>query len=191
MAICTIEGCGKASVARGWCAKHYRRWKKHGNPDTVIQPQMHGATVRQRFEANVEKSEGCWRWTGYRDHNGYGRLNIAGYPELAHRISWDLFKRKRIGKDHALHRCDNPQCVNPDHLFRGDQVSNNADKMKKKRHKFGVLRGADHGSSKLTEAQILEIRKSQDTPTAIAENFGISRRHVRDILAGRSWKHIL
>lgn len=190
MTICTIEGCGKKVLARGWCPMHYRRWKLYGDPKTLLLPQLHGATLLERFEAYVEKSDGCWKWTGYRDPNGYGRLNIDNVPVLAHRISWDLFKRKPIGEDHALHRCDNPQCVNPDHLFRGDQISNTADKMKKKRHRFGVSRGVDHGCAKLTEDQIRTIRKSSDVDQNIADQFGISRRHVLDIKNLKVWRHL-
>lgn len=191
MKVCTIEGCGKPHLGRGWCSKHYERWRKYGDPLKVVQHQLHGATLLERFEANVLRSSGgCWEWTGYRDENGYGRLNINGTPVLAHRISWDLFKRRKIGEDHALHRCDNPPCVNPDHLFRGDQIANTADKMKKKRHKFGTSHGSDHGMSKLNEDQIRAILASSESPQTIAGKYDISRRHVRDIQARKVWRHL-
>lgn len=190
MKTCSVEGCGGTSIARNLCPKHYARFRKYGNAETVKQPQMHGATLLDRWTANVRKTAGCWEWAGFRDPNGYGRLRVSDRPELAHRISWKLHCHEITSAQHVLHRCDNPCCVNPAHLFLGDQAANNADKIAKKRQRFGVSRGEDHGCHKLTEEQVLEIRASVGPSVKVGERYGVSGRQVRDIRRRKSWRHL-
>lgn len=190
MKICCIKDCEKRAKAKGMCAMHYKRAKLYGDPTKTLQKQLHGATLQERFDHYVDKSSDCWEWKGSPDPNGYGRLNIDGTPILAHRISWELHRHKITPDQHVLHRCDNPPCVNPDHLFLGDQVANNADMKAKGRFRPGVSHGIDHGRAKLTEAQVLEIRAALGDSQQIAERFGISRRHVYDIQNMRVWRHI-
>jgi hypothetical protein len=190
MQTCCIKDCGKKVLAKGMCAMHYQRVRLYGDPTKTMVKQMHGATLQQRFDHYVSRSEGCWEWTGSRDSNGYGRLNVSGKPELAHRLSWRLHVGEISPDQHVLHRCDNPPCVRPDHLFLGDQIANNADMKAKGRFRPGVSKGEAHGGAVLTEAQVREIRQSTDKPQHIADQFGISRRQVRDIRAMRSWRHI-
>lgn len=190
MNTCCIKDCEKTVLAKGMCAMHYKRLKLYGDPTKTMIKQLHGLTVAERFDAYVQKGIGCWLWTGSRDANGYGRLNIKNKPVLAHRLSWSIHRHEIGPEQHVLHRCDNPQCVRPEHLFLGDQVENNADKMAKKRHRYGVSHGADHGGSKLTDEQVREIRASVGPSRIIAEQFGISRRQVRDIRALKVWKHL-
>ena len=101
--------------------------------------------------ARVTKTATCWEWTGSRDRKGYGRIRVNDRPELVHRVSWELFNGESPADKHVCHRCDNPSCVRPEHLFLGDPIINVADKMAKKRHRFGVSRGSAHGCSVLTE----------------------------------------
>lgn len=187
---CSIEGCEKPVLGRGWCAMHYRRWSKYGNPETVKQEQLHGLTLADRILARTSQGPDCWEWTGSLNSTGYGQINIGNTPRLVHRVSWATFKGPIPDGMDVLHRCDNPKCVRPDHLFVGTHEMNMADKMAKKRHRFGVSRGVQHGCSVLTEKQVLQIRASTKTPQQIAEQFGISRRHVRDIRARVSWRHL-
>lgn len=190
MRICIVEGCNKPHAARGWCQMHYTRWRKYGDPLEARQLQRHGLTLMERWESNVEKSSGCWLWTGYRDPNGYGRIRVNDIPELAHRLAWKLLRGDITSEQHVLHRCDNPPCVRPEHLFLGDQIINTADKMAKKRHRFGVSRGEAHGCARLTTDQVREIRASVGASRIIGEQFGISGRQVREIRARTAWRHI-
>lgn len=188
---CTIEGCDKRLHSRGYCTAHYAKWRKYGDPLVVRQAQLHGATIADRFNAYVgDRGAGCWEWAGSRDPNGYGRLNIGGTPALAHRVSWELNFGPITSADHICHRCDNPSCVRPEHLFKGDYLMNTADKMAKKRHRYGVSRGADHGCAKLTEADVREIRRIGRPLRQHAERYGISTTQVWDIINRRSWRHI-
>lgn len=190
MTECSIEGCGNKVFAKGWCSKHYTRWYKYGDPLTLRQEQNHGLTLVQRLLARREERDGCWEWTGSRDAKGYGRLNIDNIPVLVHRASWTAFNGPIPEDAHVLHRCDNPKCFKPEHLFLGDHQMNMADKMQKKRHRFGVSRGTDHGCAKLTDDQVREIRASEGPSRIVAEAYNISGRQVRDIRARKVWKHI-
>jgi hypothetical protein len=190
MSKCIIEGCEKRAIGRGWCAAHYQRWRKNGDPLTVKQSQNHGLSLAERLMARCTKNGGCWDWNGSADAKGYGRLNIGNKPVLAHRASWEAFRGQIPNGSYVLHKCDNPRCIRPEHLFLGDQQMNMEDKMKKKRHRYGVSKGTDHGCSKLTEQQVLEIRASSGPSRIIAEQYGISGRQVRDIRALKVWKHL-
>lgn len=188
---CSIEGCKNNHAAHGYCATHLKRFRKYGDPLKVKQRQIHGASLQERFESYVgERGSGCWEWAGSRDINGYGRLSVDGIPALAHRISWSLYRGEITSEQHVLHRCDNPSCIRPEHLFLGDQIANMADKMAKKRHRYGVSRGTDHGSARLTEDQVREIRASTEASEKIAPLYGVSGRQIRDIRTRKSWRHL-
>ena len=191
MKTCSIDGCQKPLLARGWCSAHYAKWKKYGDPLEVRQVQHHGLSLKERFWINVSRGNGCWHWTGYLDPNGYGRINVENTPKLAHRLSWEIEHGVILTPNqHVCHKCDNPKCVRPSHLFLGDQAKNMADKMAKGRHAFGVSRGEAHGCAKLTESDVRAIRGSGKAGKSLAEEFGISNSQVSDIRNRRVWKHL-
>ena len=187
---CSIDGCEKKVQARGLCSGHYSIWRKYGDPLAAKQQQNHGMSLMDRLLARCSKSTGCWEWNGSSDAKGYGRINIGNKPMLVHRTSWEVFRGPIPNGMYVLHRCDNPRCIRPEHLFLGDQQMNMDDKAAKKRHRYGVSRGSDHGCSKLTEKQVREIRASSGPSRIVAENYGISGRQVRDIRTLKSWKHV-
>ena len=86
-----------------------------------------------RYQSKIEKSETCWRWTGAKTPKGYGQIKLAGRREGAHRVAWYLAHGEWPGVQMVCHACDNPLCVNPDHLFLGDAKANAADKVAKGR----------------------------------------------------------
>lgn len=90
-------------------------------------------TLPERFWSKVEKAEGCWLWTAYRDDDGYGSIRVGRKAELAHRVAWWLTNGPIPPGLHVLHRCDRPECVNPDHLFLGTQLDNVVDMYRKGR----------------------------------------------------------
>lgn len=189
--MCSVEGCDKRHFCRGYCQTHHKRWYLYGDPSVVKQKQLHGLTLLERWKAYTPSGgSGCWEWSGARDPNGYGRLNVGGTPALAHRIAWEMHRGPITSADHICHKCDNPPCVNPDHLFKGTAQLNSADKIKKKRHRYGVSKGEAHGCARLTEAQAREIKASGLSHKACAEQFGVSYQTVWEIRKGVSWKHL-
>lgn len=189
---CAIEGCEKDVFAKGWCSKHYSANRKYGDPLAVKQIQNHGKTVEERFFLSVDTSgDGCWEWQAGRDTNGYGRLNIKGKPMLAHRVSWAIHCYAITPDLLVLHKCDNPPCVNPKHLFLGNSAINNADKIAKGRDRYGISQGSKHGCAKLNEDQVREIRASADKRIHLAARYGVSRRQIADIQNNKVWRHIL
>lgn len=97
-------------------------------------------TPEERFWAKVDKSEGCWVWAGQVDRNGYGVLQIrsrASRMVRAHRYAYELAHGPIEPDLFICHRCDNPPCVNPAHLFAGSASDNNYDASRKGRHPQG------------------------------------------------------
>ena len=133
----------------------------------------------------VNAANGCWEWMAYCT-GGYGRVSIAGRLWLAHRAAYEAVKGSCTGQ-HVLHRCDNPACINPSHLFLGDPASNAADRDTKKRQ----ARGERCGRAKLTTELVRAIRKSQESAPALAKRYGVGRETVRLVRTGETWRHLL
>lgn len=137
-----------------------------------------------------ESSSGCWEWLAVKNQDGYGRVKRFGKLESAHRVSYELYKGA-LGENSVLHKCDNPSCVNPDHLFLGTQKDNVDDMIKKGRQHNNAHKGVAHYRTKLTEKEVLEI--FYDTTTSqsiIASRFGISQSAVSVIKSKRNWRHL-
>lgn len=146
-------------------------------------------STSERFWSKVEKTDGCWLWTANKQLEGYGLIKIDKKTKKAHRVSWELFNGEIPDGLHVLHRCDNPSCVRPNHLFLGSHQDNMRDKKKK-----GRVKGSRHPGSILTEKQVLEIRKKYKVRTIslpqIAKNYGVSWYTIGKILSGKLWKHV-
>lgn len=146
----------------------------------------------ERFWASVEpqNESGCIEWSKQRDRDGYGYFKFNGGPVRAHRMSWILTFGEIPDGLWVLHKCDNPTCVNPDHLFLGTAKDNEIDKIAKGRQNYA--RGEDAGPAKLTSEQVIQIRPLIGTRTqiSIANEFGVSSTLVRKIKNRKVWKHI-
>jgi hypothetical protein len=156
-----------------------------------------GRSVVDRFNAYVtERGDGCWVWKGPITLYRYGRMSVGTPPNKkeyqAHRLSWELHRGPIPDGLYVCHHCDNPPCVNPDHLFLGTQSDNMCDASRKGRVRGGVKVGSANGNSKLTEFQAREIRDSWPAVShrKLAEKHGVSRSLVRFITKGANWKHV-
>lgn len=144
-----------------------------------------------RLWARVRKTDHCWEWIGGKTDRGYGHLRRDGIRILAHRFSWELVHGPIPDDLCVLHRCDNPSCVRPDHLFLGTRLDNMADMVKKGRH-VTATPGKSY-ACKLTIAQVIEIRKlSADgvRTVALTRIYGVDRATVWKIVTRRTWKKI-
>lgn len=152
------------------------------------------ARLRDKIRANHERRDGsaCWEWQRARNRKGYGHMRWGGKVHGAHRLAYEAFVGP-VEDLHVLHCCDNPRCVNPDHLFLGTHADNMADKMAKGRARGGRLCGEAHSQAKLTEADVIEIRSRLalgHTQHAIAADLGVSQKLVSQIKLGRCWGHV-
>lgn len=164
-------------------------------------------TNEARFWTRVDKSgpihpvlgTACWLWTAGKSRGGYGEMKVAkGVDAYAHRLSWGIAFGEIPPGMWVLHRCDNPTCVNPQHLFLGTQTDNMRDAVRKRRHVSGFMInrpvGERHGSAKMIESDVVEIRRlaaSGIGSAEIAQRIGISRQAVRGVVSGRSWRHVV
>lgn len=163
-------------------------------------PNLHGRPLSERFWARVEIGPhgACWHWLGGRHQNqGYGRLN-EGVPRgktiYAHRVSWLLHFGEIPDGLCVLHRCDNPPCVNPAHLFLGTVTDNNADRHAKGRTKPGMpMRGELCGKATLTAADVTRMRDLASAgmkPVDLGRIFSIDASTVSKIVSRKRWAHV-
>jgi hypothetical protein len=150
-------------------------------------------TATARFWSRVQQDapDACWEWEGARHPFGYGSLSFQGRFVDAHRVAWELTNGPIPPGLHVLHRCDNPPCCNPAHLFLGTARDNSRDMCQKGRHVSWRGR-APHGNSKLTPEQVAEIRRRYAaggiTQGALGREFGVSPSNIRFIVHGHTWK---
>lgn len=151
---------------------------------------------RARFESRFtpEPNTGCWLWSGVPNADGYGQFfvgerNDPGHRNLiAHRASWEMGVGEIPDGAVLCHRCDNPACVNPAHLFLGGHCDNRSDCIRKGRARYA--RGEKAGRAVLTEDQVHEVRalfRLGISKKAIARRFGVNKGAVYGILKGQTW----
>lgn len=142
-----------------------------------------------RFWGKVTKGEGCWNWTGSRNSDGYGQFRCDGKARKAHRVSFVIANGGIRDGLCVCHRCDNPSCVNPEHLFAATHQVNMKDCAKKGRMHLGEK----CANSKLTAGDVIEIRRAYhagETQHSIGRRYGISQVTVFKIVNRRTWPHV-
>lgn len=147
------------------------------------------STVEERFAVKIKKTDDCWLWMGRKDKDGYGRLRVNKKIKVAHRIAWELAHGIPVPRGlYVCHHCDNPSCVNPDHLFLGTSSDNMLDAIRKGRYHFTY--GETNGRHKLNRIQVEEIRTTTDPYRTIGERFGVTVSTVSAIKRHRIWKFL-
>lgn len=170
-------GCGEAIAI-------IQDHKYRGIPKFV---RGHGGKVirglpEERFWKSINKTEGCWEWTGFTNDDGYGKIAINGEPVSVHRFSYQLHYGEIPLGLQVLHKCDNPPCCRPDHLFLGTRDENHKDKTIK-------CRAARKLDARRVEDIVRRVRAGEST-VSLARAFGISHSGVSKIMSGLNWSHV-
>lgn len=151
---------------------------------------------RTRFWARVQKTDGCWLWTGAVNQGGYGVFgHRGGECYMAHRLMWSLTCGPIPDGLFVCHTCDNPPCVRPDHLFLGTAKDNHQDMLNKGRGNFHVTHAGSAGErnhrAKLTDSQAVQIRAlsmSGAKRSYLIETFAVSHSIIDHIASGLTYK---
>jgi hypothetical protein len=152
-----------------------------------------------RFWSLVDKQEsGCWMWKGATGPKGYGRFNEYPVNVSAHRFSWSLVNGPIPAGMFVCHRCDNPGCVNPDHLFLGTPKDNTQDMLSKQRQSRGEnhgdkIRASEKRYHKLTAEEVASIKHLlvlKQNVRFIAAAYDVTPRTVVMIRDGITWRHV-
>lgn len=182
-ALCSIPDCGNGVAYRGWCRKHYERWRKHGDPTAYKIVNRSRDFILQALKS---EQDDCIEWP-YSKWFGYGRSSFDGSTTLAHRQVCSLAHGPEPFKlAEAAHNCGNRGCVNPRHLRWATRQSNNDDIARHGR----TNHGSRNGAAKLTEAQVLQIRADNRRDADIAAEFGCRPNTIWAIQNRRLWKHL-
>ncbi len=194
---CAIDGCTNTRIiARGMCTTHYKRWYKHGDPLTPAKAYApKGATLQARLDFHghdvIQRVDGmtaCHEWRSLRDDNGYGRIWTGDRVEFAHRVAYRLAHNGLDASADMMHQCDNPPCINPDHLRPGNDALNAQEKVERNR----TLNGELNHFHKLTDEQVQAIRDAftgrRGDQARLARQYGVAPSHISQIINGKTRK---
>jgi len=149
-------------------------------------------TLAEAFydKCKISDTNSCIEWEGIVGHFGYGNLKYNKKMLRAHRVSYELFNGHLSEGKIICHRCNNPKCVNPKHLYAGTHKQNHKDRQNGQR----ALKGENHGRSKLTEKQVLEIREKyrpyKVTNKMLAKAYDVHVETIKSINIRKNWRHI-
>ena len=136
--------------------------------------------------------DACWEFLGHKSSKGYGTKTRLGKTSTVHRFIYsETYGEIPEGKQ-INHRCNNRACVNPTHLYAGTTHDNTMDAIRSGRYRTVFVPGAQHAMAKLTEVAVREIRAQQgkNSTQALAQQYGVSPKTIRDIWQGKSWRHL-
>lgn len=193
MRLCSVVGCGRKHRTGGYCDMHAQRMR---HTRTVDDGPKAPGTLADRFwrHVDVRSKNQCWEWTGAtRSKIGYGHIQEGGKGSRtvsAHRVSYVLHYGQIPNGLIVMHKCDNPGCVNPEHLMLGTHKANIHDMIRKGRRIIVAPLGIENGKAVLNETMVREIRASTEPHAVIARRLGVSSGAVRGVRNGRTWKHI-
>lgn len=155
--------------------------------------QLRRGTLPERFweKVDVRDPDECWEWQAGKTVEGYGRIYTGKISlDMAHRVSYELHHGPIPEGMKVLHKCDNPPCCNPAHLFLGDDLVNVCDKIAKGRSNMPT--GERHHGARFTNEQVREVRRlfatGNYTQRGLARMFGVNRISIRGIVRGESYQ---
>lgn len=195
---CSIEDCGRVEqTRRGFCKPHYRRFMATGDPLKIrAYPASYPVEDKLREIGWTEVLRGletpCWEWNGNCTRlNGYGSFHLNGRGRPVSRVSYEVFVGEIPEGLLVRHKCDNPPCMNPEHLETGTVKQNTQDMLDRGRHNPPV--GSRNGRSLLDEGEVERIyalRNSGKRREDVGKEFGVSASTVYSIWKGLRWTHV-
>lgn len=159
-------------------------------PNKIIDDDDYNESLKSRILVKFRGVSGCWEWYGYITKYGYGQTTYRSKSILANRLSWMLFNGELKKELDVCHHCDNPKCINPDHLFVGTASENIQDCFNKNRKSH---KGVNHPGAKITDddvKKILQLRRTGWTYRKLSDRFKISVGAVNCVINRRTWKHV-
>lgn len=187
--LCGTESCPNKHASRNLCQKHLSRLKRNGDVN-IAQLRITRGTLEERFWQNVDKrgEDECWEWLGAKNDLGYGQITYQKTFYKAPRLSWQIAYGKPP-KNWALHKCDNPSCVNPKHLYDGTHADNTRDAVERGQYRAGARKHA-----KLAEDQARNIKQriqSNEPVKSIHADYPfVSASVINNIKYGHSWSYL-
>lgn len=187
--LCRCE-CGNRKIIR--TSSLNRGFTKSCGCLNSINREDYDECIKNKLLGNITKNEeNCWVWNKSKDKKGYGKTNYKNKIMLCHRLSWLLFNKSLNNNMYVCHKCDNPSCINPDHLFLGTNRDNILDAYHKNRLKLKF--GENNKSSKLNYKKIIEIRdlyKKGYTLVSLSNIYHVSSQTIGSIVKRKTWKHV-
>lgn len=177
------------------CSKAFRTYREQARfCSKTCSRRSRCVSLDERFWAKVDRRgpDECWEWQARRNMHGYGTFQLqAKQSKLAHRVCWQITNGEIPDGISVCHRCDNPACVNPAHLFLGTHLDNMRDMFAKGRRT--AAHGNRHHWSKLCSCAVMAIRALASEGVSqrdLARRFGVSRNCARSIIHGETWKEV-
>ncbi len=210
--VCSVPGCDRPHLARGFCKPHYRRFKLYGDPLGCKPPGVPRRPLADRFWEKVGDGPflrpdlgPCREWKAGRNRQGYGSfehwLSDKWMSVPAHRVAWELAYGPIPDGLVVCHHCDNPPCCQPMHLFLGTVAINNADRDAKGRNRLVQptheqrARGERTGAAKLTELAVREIRQRYAaggvSQQSLADEYRLGQSQVSRVIRRTTWAHVV
>lgn len=190
-----MSAYGKLAAAARWGTLNHRARQKLKELGMEFREGFK-RPLEDRFWEKVRRgnAESCWSWTAYRHYKGYGVFSVNGRPEKAHRVAYEIAFGPIPKGMCVCHRCDNPPCQNPAHLFLGTTGDNTRDSVTKGRF-VSTKQGEGHAEHKLTNEIVLKARrlhKSGMAMRALSRMFPIvTRCTLRAAILGKTWKSVV
>lgn len=173
-------------------------------PGVKITPQINNTDELLQYPQEIEKFrlrikkksiivdpnnlDSCIEWSGHINKESRARIRCFGKTDNTARLVWLIHNRKPIGDKHILHTCDNPKCVNPNHLWIGTALDNIKDCNKKKRGNHPS--GENHYTSKLTKDDVINIRNSSKSGVSLSKQYNVSVSQISSIRNYKTWKDV-
>ena len=197
MWLCECTKCKENKLIDGYELRSERRLVCKSCKQFELQKSRR-EDVKYKFLGFIDiKTNGCWIWNGFKDKDGYGICWRGYYNQRANRTSYWIFNGDFPKEKWILHKCDNPSCVNPDHLYLGDVRQNVKDALERGRFPKGAnikkgRVGENNHKSKLTSEQVKSIRQEYipfiRNSQTLAKKYGVSASCINRIVKGDSWK---